>query len=376
MTQYSLRTAYISNAKQIIFFGIGALLHDCFDLLINMIGAQPDYLCDNDANKWGQQYFGYTCLSPQDMERLCSDDTVVIITIRNFEDIYRQLINIGIKKVFICCYDRRYNVVRALNLPKIPGDLPNLSQPVSVEGLWTLVTGASRGLGQLIALEMAKLGSHIIAHSRSISHLDDTIGMCTECGVQSVPIAADFSDMKGIESLLSSIDCLTPPIDIIFNNAAVSPAWLSGFWSAAGHDYLMTYIINTIAPIKICQHIAPKMIDRGFGRIINVTSSIQNRPGEMAYACSKAALDKFVHDMSPGFKDTGVMISLLDPGWLQTDMGGSKAPHPVQTALPGALIGALTNSDVNGRWISAQDYTNLSIEAAIRKAEFLLRETI
>ena len=61
----------------------------------------------------------------------------------------------------------------------------------------------------------------------------------------------------------------------------------------------------------------------------------------MAYACSKAALNKFVYDYAPSLNGTGVMMSLADPGWLKTDMGGAAALHPVESVSPGILLGAL-----------------------------------
>ncbi len=133
-------------------------------------------------------------------------------------------------------------------------------------------------------------------------------------------------------------------------------------------DFIDCYTVNTLAPIRICQTLIPAMRRRGFGRIVNVSSSIQKRPGEMAYACSKAALDKFVHDLSPSLAGSGVMLSLLDPGWLSTDMGGPSASNDVDSVLPGGLLGALVDGNVNGRWFSAQDYRGLTIESAIRKA--------
>ena len=107
-------------------------------------------------------------------------------------------------------------------------------------------------------------------------------------------------------------------------------------------DYLKHYAVNTVAPIRICYRLIPPMIKRGFGRVINISSTIQKRPGEMAYACSKAALSKFVHDMAPGLEGTGVMMSLVCPGYVRSDMGGPNAPHRVESVIPGALLGALT----------------------------------
>jgi short-subunit dehydrogenase len=112
------------------------------------------------------------------------------------------------------------------------------------------------------------------------------------------------------------------------------------------------------------------MVRRGFGRVVNVSSTIQKRPAEMAYACSKAALSKFVHDMSPSLKGTGVVISLLCPGYVRSDMGGPDAPHPVESVIPGALLGALVDESGAGRWFMAQDYAGLDLETAVERAKY------
>jgi NAD(P)-dependent dehydrogenase (short-subunit alcohol dehydrogenase family) len=104
--------------------------------------------------------------------------------------------------------------------------------------------------------------------------------------------------------------------------------------------------------------------------VINISSTIQRRPTEMAYACSKAALSKFVHDFAPSLQGTGVMMSLVCPGYVRSDMGGTQAPHPVESVIPGAILGALMDIDVNGRWFIAQDYAGLSLQDALKRARF------
>jgi len=374
MTQDSLKDVKktIDKAKHVCLFGVGTLLNECYDQVVLFVGREPDFLCDNAPEKWGQIFLGRKCISPRELGEL-RDETLVIITVKNYENICRQVYGLGIKSVFVCVFDRCYNALRAIKRPQPDLISPSKQHPFDTElkGKWTLITGAARGVGRQIALEMAKLGSNIIAHSRSVSHVKEIGDICSGLGVQVMPVAAELSNLTQVDAMLSQLEHLVPHIDIVFNNAAVSPPCPSGIWSLSNEDYLVSFTVNTIAPIRICYRLIPPMIQRGFGRVINITSSILERPGEMAYSCSKAALDKFVHDLAPSLQGSGVMITMLDPGWLRTDMGGLNAPHAIESVIPGALLGALLDGDINGCWFSAQDYAGLSIEAAIEKATCL-----
>jgi len=364
----------IDNAEHVCLFGIGALLNECINQLVLFLGREPDFFCDNAQEKWGVEFFGKRCIPPSELGEL-RGKTAVIITVKNYEDIYTQLYSMGIKDVFVSCYDRCYNTIHAVK--RVEGHhsaaFIQETSTARVQGKWTLITGAARGVGRQIALEMAKEGSNIIAHSRCVSHVEELGDTCSALGVKFVPIAAELSNLTELEAMLSCMENLVPQVDIVFNNAAISPPFPSSLWSVTYQDYLTSFSVNAIAPVLICQRLIPPMIQRGFGRVINITSSIQKDPSVMAYACSKAALDKFVHDLAPSLRDTGVMITLVDPGWLRTDMTAFNAPHAVESVIPGALLGALLGGDINGRWFSAQDYAGLSIEAAIQKAGFLLR---
>ncbi|MBT8342138.1 MAG: SDR family oxidoreductase [Desulfatitalea sp.] len=359
----------IDNARYVCLFGIGTLVNECYDQIVLFLGREPDVFCDNAPEKWGSRYSGKECISPSELSRLAKE-TVVIITVRKYEDIYIQLSDMGFKNIFISCYNRGYDRIHAIQRPEAVQPLPNLDDYTrQVHGKWTLITGASRGVGRQIALAMAKLGSNIIAHSRCTSHVSELIDTCSAFGVEVLPIAAELGKPIEVEAMLSHLKHTAPQIDIVFNNAAISPPCPMGFWSVSGDVYQKCFAVNTISPIRICQHLIPPMIQRGFGRVINISSSIQKRPGEIAYACSKAALDKFVHDLSPSLNDTGVMLTLLDPGWVRSDAGGPNAPDSVESVFPGVVLGALLDCKFNGHWFSAQDYAGLSLADAIQKVK-------
>lgn len=364
----------LNDTQYICLFGLGVLFQDCYSQLVLSLGREPDFLCDNAPEKWGREFFGKRCLSPADLGKF-GEHTAVVVTIRKYEDVYRQLREMGLRNIFVACFDRGYDVVhsiKSLGTEHCVRDDQPSGRPV--QDKWTLVTGASRGIGRQIAIEMAKLGSNIVAHSRQVSHTEDLVNACQALGVRAESIAADLGNLAELEEMLQKLDDHLPPIDIVFNNAGISLPCGPDPLSVSSRDFLAHYTVNTVAPIRICYRVLPGMMQRGFGRLINISSTIQKRPGEMAYSCSKAALSKFVHDMAPSLHGTGVMMSLVCPGYVRSDMGGPDAPHPVESVIPGVLLGAVLDGDINGRWFIAQDYAGLRLPEAINKAKFYCRE--
>ncbi|MBR4725900.1 MAG: SDR family NAD(P)-dependent oxidoreductase, partial [Lachnospiraceae bacterium] len=121
--------------------------------------------------------------------------------------------------------------------------------------------------------------------------------------------------------------------------------------------------------MMICYHFLPKMIERGFGRILNTTSGIRLEPEQAGYSASKAALDKVTIDLGKTVQGTDVMINLTDPGWCRTDLGGPGAPNAPESAIPGIVVGVFVNDRKSGRFLGAQNFAGMSLEEAVEKAE-------
>lgn len=370
MTNFSgILGTRLDLSGEVCLFGIGVSLHECFNQLVQLLGRVPDHLCDNDSMKWEDTFFGVVCISPEKLLAI-SPNVSVIVTVRKYEAVYGQLRRLGFKNIYVACFDRGYELVSAIKEIKEPAASDAESAMQSVQGKCTLVTGASRGIGRQIAIEMAKLGSNLILHSRRKESTAEVASICTRYGVKVHTVAADLARGEELEALLDELNSREQMIDCIFNNAAISLPCGSDPWNISPQDYLDHFAVNTIAPVRICYRLIPAMIKQGFGRVVNVTSTIQKRPAEMAYACSKAALNKFVHDFVPSLEDTGVMMSLVCPGHVQSDMGGEVAPHPVDSVVPGVLLGVLMPGNINGCFFIAQDYAGMDIQSAMCKAKF------
>jgi NAD(P)-dependent dehydrogenase (short-subunit alcohol dehydrogenase family) len=116
------------------------------------------------------------------------------------------------------------------------------------------------------------------------------------------------------------------------------------------------------------------MMKKGFGRIVNTTSGIDKEPEQAGYSASKAALDKFTRDLGTLVEGTDVIISLTDPGWCRTDLGGNAAPNSPESALPGVVVGAFVDDKKSGRLFRSGSFHGLDIQKAVDLAHTMTRD--
>lgn len=230
-------------------------------------------------------------------------------------------------------------------------------ETTDISGKWALVTGASRGVGRQISLGLARTGCNVVLHSRLLESTATLAAELQELGVQTHQVAAELSDAAELTSMLESLLQSGPEIDILYNNAAIMTPYRQDWLNIPDEDYQRSFQVNVIALSRICHAFIPGMKTRKWGRIVNVTSGIQDQPELIAYSISKGAVDKFTTDTSGHLVEHGVLMNTLDPGWLRTDLGGPNAPGDVTSVLPGALIPVLTET-THGQLFRAQDYAN------------------
>lgn len=240
---------------------------------------------------------------------------------------------------------------------------------VDVKGRWALITGAARGIGYLSAKFMVEHGCNLILHSRKIEHTEKVLAEVKALGVEAYAVEAELSDLEQVEKMLLEIDKLGVRVDLIMNNAGMQIAYRNEYFSTPVSDYTESFKINTIAPAMIMYHFMPKMINAGFGRILNTTSGIRLEPQQAGYSASKAALDKITIDLGSTVEGTDVMINLTDPGWCRTDLGGPWAPNAPESAIPGIVVGVFLDDKKSGRYLGAQSFAGMTLEEAVKKAE-------
>ena len=225
---------------------------------------------------------------------------------------------------------------------------------IDLKGKTALITGSSRGIGQQIAIGLAELGCHIVIHGRTQDSCAKTLELIKKYPIRAYCVNGELSKEAGIKNLIEQVDGLNIHIDILYNNAAIMTPFQENIWDHQWNDWMESFQVNVIAMYKLCGAFIPKMIENGFGRVINTTSGIMDQPELAPYGASKWAVNKLTDDIAVKLKNTGVRINTLDPGWIRTDLGGANADHAVEEVLPGALAPALIESNgPNGTFFSA-----------------------
>ena len=158
--------------------------------------------------------------------------------------------------------------------------------------------------------------------------------------VETLSVAGDLKEEQAIEAIIHRVEAGPGAVDILYNNAGFQNAW-KPIWVISRDEWLESLQVNFLAMVALCNAFAPAMKQRGYGRIINLTSGIKDIPQLAPYSASKAAVDKYSRDLAAELRGTNVLVNCLDPGWLKTDLGGPNADHEVQTVLPGVLVPAL-----------------------------------
>ena len=226
----------------------------------------------------------------------------------------------------------------------------------SLSGKWALITGSSRGIGQQIALGLAQHQCNIILHARASEHLEKTRELLDTMNIEVHCVAGDVGTVEGRASILRGIQQGPQRVDILYNNAGIMSPWKE-VWEITEEDWQKTFAVNLFGLIELSRALIPAMIERGFGRVINLSSGIRDIPQLAPYSVSKAAVDKYTSDLAAELRGSNVLVNGLDPGWLKTDLGGPDADFDVETVLPGALVPALLGQDgENGKIFRAQDY--------------------
>ena len=191
----------------------------------------------------------------------------------------------------------------------------------ALEGKTALVTGASRGIGRAIALELARQGADIaVNYARSAEAASQVVAEIEALGRRAVALSADVGDFTQAAALVKSTVSALGRLDILVNNAGITRDTLLLRMQEADWDEVLR--VNLKGAFNTSKAAARLMARQRAGRIINVSSisGLMGQVGQANYSASKAGLIGLSKSMAREFAGRGITVNVVAPGFITTDM--------------------------------------------------------
>lgn len=188
----------------------------------------------------------------------------------------------------------------------------------SLKGKNAMITGASQGLGKGMAIGLAKAGANVIIVDLKVPN--EVIEEIKQYNVNCYGYEFDLRDFNSYENLISKITKECGDINILINNAGVQKRHKSEEFPKEDWEFVMD--INCNAVFYMCQKVGKLMLEKGYGKIINMASMLSFQGGYTvpAYAAAKGAVATFTKSLSNEWASRGVNVNCIAPGYMATTM--------------------------------------------------------
>ena len=186
-----------------------------------------------------------------------------------------------------------------------------------------LVTGGTRGIGRAIALRLAKEGAGVaIVGLAKGPHASEVLEEINQLGVPAMALRADVSDREQVLEMVDQIKGELGKVDILVNNAGVFDYNYTSAWTLDEDSWDEMYAVNLKGVYLCCAEVLPDMIDKEWGRIINIssTSGISGGTSGIHYAASKGGVIALSLALSKETASHGVTVNVVAPSKIETDM--------------------------------------------------------
>jgi NAD(P)-dependent dehydrogenase (short-subunit alcohol dehydrogenase family) len=190
---------------------------------------------------------------------------------------------------------------------------------LELQGRVAVVTGSGRGIGKAIAYELAKNGTSIVV-AEIAEYGEQTAMELRASGAEAIYTPVDVSDSDGVRAMVKQVWDRYGRIDILVNNAGIRPT--CPFLAMSHSDWERVLAVNLTGMFNCCAAIAPLMADRGWGRIVNISSLAAQRGstgGHSHYAAAKAGILGFSKSLARELAPYGVTVNVVAPGWIDTE---------------------------------------------------------
>lgn len=224
---------------------------------------------------------------------------------------------------------------------------------IDLDGRVVILTGADRGLGRAMSLALAGKGARVVLASPAMDGLKavaDEIDAIAGTG-RALAVETDITDLQSCRNCLRAAVGAFGELDVLVNNArrlrrdADNPetAGHQAFWRMDPEMYRQTVEVNVTGTFFMSRTVAPYFVERNYGKIINLTTSLRNfySVGQSPYGVTKAAIDSSTYIWARDLEGKGVTVNALLPGGACDNGDVNRPPEPGRTLLPADIMNPL-----------------------------------
>ena len=245
----------------------------------------------------------------------------------------------------------------------------NVAALFSLAGRVALVTGGSSGIGRAIANALADAGARIVLVARREAELAAARGTIVAAGGEAEGLSYDLSDRTAIDACAAAAPRFFGAPDIVVNAAGVNIR--KAMLEITREDWDRTMQLNLEAPFFLSQRLVPAMIERGYGRIINIASlqSVRAFANSGAYGASKGGVAQLTRAQAEAWSGKGVNANAIAPGFFATPLTAQVASDPVKWQANAARTFIGRNGEL-------PDLAGTAIYLASRASDYVTGQTI
>jgi 3-oxoacyl-[acyl-carrier protein] reductase len=210
-----------------------------------------------------------------------------------------------------------------------------------LSGRVALVTGASRGIGRAIALELGRLGATVVGTATTEAGALGISDALQAAGAKGRGVVLDVGDAGACDALIDSIGKTEGPIAILVNNAGITRDNLA--MRMKDDEWAAVLDTNLSAVFRLSRAVMRPMMKARWGRIVNVTSVVgaSGNPGQANYAAAKAGVAGMTRALAQELGSRGITVNCVAPGFIDTDMTRALEPAQTQALLQRIPLGRL-----------------------------------
>lgn len=202
----------------------------------------------------------------------------------------------------------------------------------SLAGRKALVVGGNKGLGQAMSLALASAGADVCIAARGPAGLEETAAAIGEFGVKGMCVAVDVTREDRVEKLVAGVVGGLGGLDILINSQGVTHLEPSAEFDLDEWQKVMD--VNLKSLVLTCKHAGRVMLEKGYGKIINISSvrSLQGREGDLAYAPSKGAVNQLTRSLAIEWGPRGINVNAIGPCFIKTEISAPVLDIPEKKA--------------------------------------------